>query len=451
MYVPAVVIGGGHAGLAMSRRLGERSIEHVVLERGRVANAWRTQRWDSLRLLTPNWHVGLPGAPASEHEPDGFMTALELAGLIERYGVWIDAPIIEGVTVTRLGVCGDDFEVVTDAGVWTCSAAVVATGGAARASVPTFATELPAGMASTTALGYRNPESLPYGRVLVVGASASGVQLAEEIHASGRPVTMSVGEHVRLPRSYRGRDIFWWTEAVGILGERYDAVDDLVRVRHLPSPQLIGSTDGRMIDLNALTDAGVGIVGRLGRIDDGVARFSGGLANVCALADLKLDRLLRTFDAAASGLGIGSGSGGPARFAPTRVPGAPATEVDLGREGFGAVVWATGCRPDHGWIDLPVFDRSGRIRHDGGAVRDVPGLYVLGLSALRRRRSSYVGGAALDTDELAGQIHQHLDACVSLRRPFTVDRPERRHRASTGRRPRTLSRRRTGRARRPAD
>jgi putative flavoprotein involved in K+ transport len=416
MHVPVVIVGGGHAGLAMSQRLTERSIDHVAIERGEVAHSWRTERWDSLRLLTPNWHATLPGAPVSG-DPDGFMTAGEVAAMIAGYAARVAAPVVDHTAVDRLGVRGDGYEVVTSQGTWTCAAAVVATGPAATPILPACADGLASGIASVTPRGYSNPDSLPDGGVLVVGGSATGVQLADEIHASGRPVTLAVGEHVRLPRRYRGRDIFWWTEIAGILAERYDAVDDLVRARHLPSPQLIGSRERRSIDLTTLGAAGVRVVGRLGRLDGTTAQFSGGLANVCALADLKLARLLQRLDEAALALGIADDVGPPECCAPTTVPSPAVTELDLAAAGIRTVVWATGWRPDHRFVDLPVFDHRGRIRHDGGAVAGADGLYVLGLSLLRRRRSSYIGGAADDTADLAAHLHRHLD---SIARPAPV-------------------------------
>lgn len=413
MYLPAVVIGAGHAGLAMSHRLTERSIDHVVIERGGVGNSWRTERWDSLRLLTPNWHARLPGAAGHDgsmsRDPHGYMTAADVAALVERYATTTNAPIVDHTTVMRLGAHGDGYEVVTDRGTWTCAAAVIATGGCATASVPAFASALPPSITSVTPLAYRNPESLAAAGVLVVGASATGVQLAEEIHESGRPVTLAAGEHVRMPRTYRGRDIFWWTESAGILDERFDEVDDLVRARHLPSPQLIGTPERRSVDLNSLRAAGVRIVGRLGRILDGVAQFSGALANVCTLADLKLDRLLRTLDDTATTMGIEDEVGPPERVEPTWVSRSAVSELDLVADGIRTVVWATGYRPDHRWVDMPVFDRTGRIRHYGGVVEGAPGLYQLGLNLLRRRRSSFIGGAASDTAELADHLHRHLD------------------------------------------
>lgn len=416
MHLPTVVIGAGHAGLAMSRRLAERSIDHVVIERGEVAHSWRTQRWDSLRLLTPNWHARLPGVRGGDGppttDPDGYMTAAEVAAQIGRYARAIDAPVVEHTTVARLSPHGNGYRVDTDRGSWTCATAVIASGGCAVASVPALAAALPPSIVSVTPLAYRSPQELADGGVLVVGASATGVQLAAEIHESGRPVTLAVGEHVRVPRTYRGRDIFWWTEAAGVLDERHDEVDDLVRARRVPSPQLVGSAERRSIDLNCLQDAGVHVVGRLVGLRAGTARFSGGLANVCALADLKLDRLLQRLDDHATAAGLDGDVAPPERFPPTRVAGPQVTEIDLIAAGIGTVVWATGYRPDHSWVDLPVFDHRGRIRHEGGMVVGAPGLYLLGLNLLRRRRSSYIAGAAGDTRELADHLRRHLDLTI---------------------------------------
>lgn len=277
------------------------------------------------------------------------------------------------------------------------------------ATVPAAAAGVPTEIAVRTPHTYRGPDDLgPHG-VLVVGASATGVQLAEEIRASGRAVTLAVGEHVRMPRTYRGRDIFWWTDAAGILDERHDRLDDLVRARNLPSPQLIRTDERRSIDLNALADRGVGIVGRLGRVGDGIARFSGSLANTCALADLEVHRLLDTLDVWAVAAGVDDEVGRPERPEPTRVASTPTLELDLRRAGIGTIVFATGYRPDHSWLQMPVFDHRGRIRHDGGVVRDAPGVDVVGLDVLRRRRSSFISGAEHDSADIARALHRRLD------------------------------------------
>jgi putative flavoprotein involved in K+ transport len=381
----------------MSRHLTERGIDHVVLERGEVANSWRTQRWDSLRLLTPNWMTRLPGFGYTGPDPDGYQSATDVVALLARYAA--DAPVITRTAVTLVCPTDDGFAVSTEDGEWRTRSVVLA-GGTTSAALPLAAAHLPADILSVTALEYRNPTQLPDGGVLVVGASATGMQIAEEVHRSGRPVTLAVGEHVRMQRRYRDRDILWWLDATAILDQRYTEMDDLVRARNLPSMQLIGAD--RTLDLNALRTLGVRLVGRLAAVRNGVAQFSGSLANVCALADLKLSRLLTTIDAYAGGRGE--------RPAPTIVPKAP-LEVDLASGEIRSVVWATGVQPDFSWLDAPVFDHRGRLRHDGG-VTPWPGLYAMGLPLLRRRRSTFIDGARFDAGELADQLAGHVGALV---------------------------------------
>jgi putative flavoprotein involved in K+ transport len=285
---------------------------------------------------------------------------------------------------------------------------VLATGACILPAIPGIAAAVPPSIKTLTPLSYRDPGQLPDGGVLVVGASATGVQLASEIHQAGRTVTLAVGEHVRLPRTYRGRDIFWWMEATGLLAERYDEVDDLTRARHLPSPQLTGRPDAAITDLNSLTAQGIRIVGRLGRVIDGVAQFSGSLANTCALADLKMNRFLNRADEWATAAGLDDQLPPPHRFEPTRVDPRSPLELDLAKGEITTVLWATGFRPDHSWLDIPVRDRTGHIRHDGGIVTGAPGLYILGLPVLRTRASTYIHGAGADSEALAGHLHSFL-------------------------------------------
>jgi putative flavoprotein involved in K+ transport len=404
----AVVVGAGHAGLAMSRRLTERSIDHLVLERGEVANSWRTQRWPSLRLLTPNWQTRLPGHSYAGDDPDGFMPAAGVAATLSDYARLVGAPVRTATGVHALRAVPQGFQIRAGDDLVCARTVVLATGACARPAIPGIADALPASVTTLTPLGYRDPGQLPAGGVLVVGASATGVQLAAEIHRSGRPVTLAVGEHVRLPRTYRGRDIFWWLEATGLLAERYDQIDDLTRARHLPSPQLTGTPGAVTTDLNSLTAQGVRLVGRLGRVAEGVAQFSGSLANVCALADLKMNRFLNRADEWAASSGRRDELPPPHRFGPTRVDPRTPLELDLTSGEITTVLWATGFRPDHSWLDIPVRDRKGQIRHDGGVVTEAPGLYVLGLPVLRTRASTYIHGAAADTAALAGHLHTFL-------------------------------------------
>jgi putative flavoprotein involved in K+ transport len=273
--------------------------------------------------------------------------------------------------------------------------------------VPAFADALPPEVEQLTPFEYRNPAQLPDGGVLVVGASATGVQLAAELRQSGRPVTLSVGEHVRLPRTYRGRDVLWWMDASGLWGQRYDEVDDLTRARRLPSPQLVGTAERTTLDLNALTSMGVELVGRWAALRDGRALFSGGLRNMFSLADLKMERLLDGFDEWALTEGADSEVAAPERFAPTEVPASARLQLDLRSGEIRAIVWATGFRPDYRWLDVPVLDAKGHLRHDGGAV-DSPGLYALGLPVLRRRKSTFIYGIEDDAREVIDHLGSYL-------------------------------------------
>ena len=410
MRTAAVVIGAGHAGLAMSWWLARRSIDHAVLERGEIANTWRTERWDSLTLLTPNWQSRLPGHGYEGDDPDGFRTMGETIAFIERYAKVVSAPLRTHCPVASVRRTIDGYEVVAGQGTWHCKAVVLATGAFNIALVPKLSAAVPPGITQLTTVQYRNPESLEAGGVLVVGAAASGAQIADEIHRSGRPVTLAVGEHVRAPRMYRGRDIQWWMDATGLNDERYDQVENLRRARSLPSFQIAGHADRRNVDLNALTSLGVKLVGRLAGIRDGKAQFSGSLRNLCELADLKLNRLLSTIDEWAAENGPSDAVDPPHRPEPTRVEASPPLGLDFGRGGIRTIVWATGFRPDYSWLDVPVLDRKGNIRHDGGVVTEAPGVYVLGLPFLRRRKSSLIDGTGDDTRDLSAHLASHLGA-----------------------------------------
>ena len=394
-----VVIGAGHSGLAMSAWLSAHSIDHVVLERGEIANAWRHERWDSLRLLTPNWQTRLPDYRYDGDDPDGFMGCADVAQFITRYAGFIGATVRTGTAVRSVSPHGTGYHVCTEQRGWRCQAVVMANGAHGIAQVPALAAKLPASVRSLSAKDYRNPGRLDDAGVLIVGASATGLQLADEIAASGREVTLAVGEHIRMPRTYRGRDIQWWLTAAGILDQRFDQVDDLVRARRIPSPQLIGAP--RSLDLNSLTARGVQLVGRLVGLEGNTAQFSGALRNECAMADLKLARMLDGFDALAVRQALDI-SAGPERFAATRVDETPRIGIDLAKRRIGTVIWATGFRPDYSWLREPVFDQKGRLRHHGGFV--APGLYALGLNFMRRRKSSFIHGAEDDVRDLGSHL-----------------------------------------------
>lgn len=402
-----VVIGAGHAGLAASHFLTEQALDHIVLERGEVASSWRRERWDSLRLLTPNWQSRLPGLGYDGPDPDGYMTSAEVVGLIARYAAHIRAPVRTGVEVTSVLRGSDDYRVSTSHGEVRSRTVLIASGACNQPTVPGFTVAVPTSVEQVTPFEYRNPDQLSEGGVLVVGASATGVQLAAELRQSGRPVILSVGEHVRMPRTYRGQDVLWWMDASGLWDQRHDELDDIARARRLPSPQLVGTPERSTLDLNALTGMGVELVGRLATVRDGQALFSGGLRNVCALADLKLARLLDGFDQWALGAGSHARVEAPERLSPTNVPRSPRLQLDLGSGEIRSIVWATGFRPDYRWLHVPVLDAKGNLRHDGG-ILDSPGLYALGLPVLRRRKSTFIHGIEDDAREVIEHLAGYL-------------------------------------------
>jgi putative flavoprotein involved in K+ transport len=411
--VATVVIGAGHAGLAMSRCLCDRSIDHVVLERGEIAHTWRTERWDSLRLLTPNWQSRLPGFSYDGDDQDGYRTVAEVIEFIANYAKAISAPVLTHTTVTSVRSTETGYLVRTDQGDWLCRAVVVASGACNVADIPSIANKVPRSIMQLTAQDYRNPEQLADGGVLVVGASSSGVQIAHEIHRSGRPVILSVGEHIRAPRVYRGKDLEWWMDAAGVLDERYDEVDDIARARRVASLQLAGTPDRSTLDINALTEIGVKLVGRLGDIsENGMAQFSGSLRNICALSDLKMGRLLDRIDEWAQRNGFNAKANPPHRLPPTRVEPAPPLGMDLVSGEIKAIIWATGYRPDYSWLEVPVLDRKGRLQHDGGVVSS-PGMYLMGTQFMRRRKSALIDGAGDDALDLSAHLRSYLDSRVA--------------------------------------
>ncbi|GAB2184315.1 NAD(P)-binding domain-containing protein [Roseibium sp. LAB1] len=402
-HIPTLIIGAGQAGLAMSHCLTERSEQHVVLERGEVGNSWAHERWDNLAMQSPNWQSRLPGYCYDGPDPHGYMTMPEVLAYLKSYAVQSAAPVEAGVTVTSVTRSNAQFVVTTDKGVWHAANVVIATGACNRPAVPVFAKEVPRDITQISPLSYRNPSELPAGGVLVVGASATGVQLAAEIRASGRPVILATGNHIRMPRHYLGHDIAWLMEQSGLFSTTLDNIDDITRARSLPSLQLVGDRLRRFLDLNALQGMGVEIAGRLVGCHEGTLQFSGALANAIALSDLKMNRALSVIDAWAQQSGL-TFTEAPRRFAPTLVPDMPRLTLPLARGTISTIVWASGFQPDMSWLHLPLFDEKGRLQHRGGIV--APGLYVLGLPFLRTRKSTFLGGVGDDARVLAKHISE---------------------------------------------
>lgn len=397
----AIVIGAGQAGLAMSHCLAARGIDHLVLERGRVAERWRSERWDSLRLLTPNWMTRLPGQSYRGADPDGFMTMPEVVGFLDGYAAGV--PVETGVAVRALHPALFGYRLETSAGTFAARAVVVATGQCDLPYIPAMAAALPKAIRQVTPSSYRNPAALAPGGVLVVGASASGVQIAEEIHRSGRPVTLAVGRHTRLPRRWRGRDILDWMDRAGVLDERADQVRDLAAARAQPSLQLVGRPDHASIDLGTLAAIGVRVTGRVVAIDGSRVMLRDDLNETTAAAQRTLDRLLARLGA------VADREGAPREAHPPPLrPFAPSPRrIDIAAEGIRTIVWATGFRRGYAWLRLPVLDAAGEIRHRGG-VTPAPGLFVLGLRFLRRRNSNFLDGVGADAEHLAAEVLAHL-------------------------------------------
>lgn len=413
-HVDTLVIGGGQAGLATSRCLTDRGIDHVVIERGRVAERWRSERWDSLRLLTPNWQSRLPGFRYEGDDPDGYMRMPDVIDYFERYARSFDAPVQSGVTVRSVARAGRRFRVATDDGEWHARSVVIATGYSDVPFVPPMARTLHPDIVQMTPSRYRRPGQLPPGGVLVVGASASGVQLADEIRASGRPVTIAVGHHTRLPRRHRGRDILWWLDRMGLFDATASDVFDIDSSRAQPSLQLVGRPDHATLDLGILAARGVRVVGRLQGIDGRRVSLADDLVATTAAADAKWAVLMARIDAHVAALvgarGLAREAGDDDRFVPLwpRFTSAP-TSVDMRTEGITSVVWATGFRRAYPWLRVPVLDAHGELRHEGG-VTPVPGLYAIGLSFQRRRKSAFIDGVGDDAREITEHLAAHLDA-----------------------------------------
>ena len=401
-YVNTVIVGAGQAGLAMSASLNERGVDHVVLERGRLAERWRSQRWDSLRVLTPNWMTRLPGAPAVA-DPDGFMTKDELVSFFERYAASFGCPVVEGVEVRAVRRSSGRFAVETNRGCLEADNVVVATGFAAEPRIPAVADRLDPRIHQIHSAHYKRPEALPPGGVLVVGAGASGIQIASELRRAGRDVWLSTGRHARAVRRYRGRDLWWWLEAMGTLEDTVDEVRDVQASRSTPSLGLSGADGGQDIDLGRLQRSGVRVTGRLMDAAKTKIAFADDLDSNVSAAERRLRRLLDRVDAFAEGR-PGSALDAPSRPVPARVQAA-ASELDLVEAGVRTVVWCTGFRRDYSWLHLPVVDGSGELIQQRG-VMPVDGAYVLGMRFMWRRGSHFIDGVGTDAEYVADRIHE---------------------------------------------
>jgi putative flavoprotein involved in K+ transport len=399
--VQTLIIGGGQAGLAMSYRLKQRGLAHLVLERHRIAERWRTERWDGLRFQFPNWSVRLPDFPFPHSDPDAFGTSGDILDYITAYAAFVAPPIRCGVAVTRLRRHGgaSGFVAETPDGLIEADNVVVATGPYQRPVIPSFLRD-DTGVFQLHASRYLNPGQLPSGAVLVVGSGASGAQIAEELLRAGRRVYLSVGRHTRLPRRYRGRDLIWWLSAMGI--------DQTTVEQRGPSrllPVITGAYGGHTIDFRKFAADGVTLLGRVEGVREGVIGFAADLADSLASGDATYTTFLDIADAHVARHALDMPEDTTAR---TMQPdpfclAEPLRRLDLRDDGIGAIIWATGYGVDFGWIDVPVLDARGEPIHRGG-VTGVPGMYFLGLQWLSKMNSSFLSGVGDDAAVLADHI-----------------------------------------------
>ena len=387
-----VIIGAGQAGLAVSRLLRATGVEHVVLERGRTGERWLSQRWDSLRLLTPNWMSRLPGWSYRGGDPAGFMPAADVAGYLDAYAQSFDAPVIHDAAVRSVRRRAGGYLVVSAAGYFSAAAVIIATGYCDEAAVPRIADDVDPSVSQITPDRYRNPGDVPEGRVLVVGASATGVQLADELAAAGRDVVLTVGRHTRMPRRYRGMDIMWWLDSMGVLDRQRRTGE--ARPPAEPSLQLVGSTTGRDVDLIRLADRGVRLTGRVSGVGRSVFTTADDLPTTTSAADLRLDRLLDRIDRYAAKAGLLTEVDPPDRprhFADSSIASGAPENID----GVRSVIWATGYRREYPWLHVPVLDATGEIRQYSGRT-PAPGLYVIGMRWQTRQNSTFLDGVRHD-------------------------------------------------------
>ena len=420
-----VIIGAGQAGLSISRCLSRDGVEHVVLDQGRVAESWRSARWDAFCLVTPNWSIRLAGQDYDGDDPNGFLPRDELLALVERYAEKFGAPVRCGQEVERvIPRSAGGFEVRTRQGLQLFSRIVVVATGTHR--LPRFPAVLPSAgqpddashlaawssgrVAHLHVAQYRNPTQLPTGGVLVVGSAQSGCQIADELNRAGREVVLSTGRTGRLPRRYRGRDIIEWQQRMGFLDRPASALEHPAH-RFRADPHLSGHDGGRTLDLRSLNQAGIRLAGRLTTLNGELAQFDDQLPNNLSFADSFATRVVREIDEfilqermdAPPACDTNSDVGFKGeRF----IPDSP-RRLDLGAEGIASVVWATGFRHDFGWVRAPVFDDYGYPAQTAGRTA-VPGLHFLGLNYVDQRKSGILYGVGEDAERLARIIRKDL-------------------------------------------
>jgi putative flavoprotein involved in K+ transport len=401
-----VIIGAGQAGLSLSARLTARGHRHVVLERGQIGERWRSERWDSLHMLTPNWLNRLHGAPAHA-DPHGFLGRDGFVSYLQEYASSFGMPVQQYVDVRSVERRRGGFRVATDSGEWVARRVVVATGDCVVPHRPTVGGTVSPEITQLDAARYRSPGQLPPGSVLVVGAGPSGLQIATELRRAGRAVVLAVGSHARAVRRYRGRDIWHW---IARLGDLEDSVEDVPKeLRRTPSFALSGQNGGEELDLGTVSKHGVTLAGRLTGISGSSATFDDNLVEAAGSADHRLFELLARIDAHIDRSSDAAEIAAAEPVARVGVGSGPRS-LDLGEAGVSTIVWATGYHREYPWLHVPVLDHAGEIVQRHG-VTPVTGLFVLGLRFQSRRTSHTIGGVSRDAAAIAQDITCPPQAC----------------------------------------
>jgi putative flavoprotein involved in K+ transport len=401
-HYPAVIVGGGQAGLSMSYCLKERGLDHIIFEKNQIANAWRSQRWDSFCLVTPNWQCQLPGYPYKGNEPEGFIKKDEIVAYIENYARSFNPPIKEGIEVLNLRR-GDRgiFEVTTSIGDYTADQVVVAAGAYHQPKIPKIAERLTDHILQVHSSKYKNPESLPNGAVLVIGTGQSGCQIAEDLHLAGRKVHLCVGSAPRSPRRYRGKDAVEWLDLMGYYDLSIDQHPQKEKVRGKANHYLTGRDGGREIDLRRFALEGMQLHGRLKNIASNKLEFFNDLKQNLDGADAVSESIKKTIDNFIAKNNLDAPIEPP--YQTVWQPAMEIPDLDLVEANITTVIWCTGFQSDFSWIEIPVFDGKGYPGHDRG-VTNIKGLYFLGLPWLYTWGSGRFSGVAKDATYLADYI-----------------------------------------------
>ena len=407
-HVETVIIGGGHAGLTMSYSLSQLGREHMILERGRVGERWRSERWDSFHFQFPNWTIELPGYKYQSEEPDAFAPGREVVRFLDDYAASIKAPVRCGVTVTSVeqGSHAGRYLIHTQDGTIEAANVVIATGPFQRAAVPLISAEVPTDVFQVHSNNYRNPDQLPPGAILVVGAGSSGCQIAEDLNQSGRRIYLSVGHHRRVPRRYHGRDFGWWASTMGVWEQTVDMLPS-PQAKKDPVPLLTPANGGHDVDLRRMAAEGVTLLGRLQAISGSRLIIADDLKKNLAEGDLRFTDYKKLVDnyVSKTGLTVPEETSSDHGVAEPDEVLHPILEIDLKNAGISSIVWATGFRYDFDWVKLPIFDNTGEPVHRRG-VTSFPGIYFLGLRWLYKRKSFFLimAGPAEDAAYLAEHI-----------------------------------------------